>query len=56
MQVATERIGANAEMLEDRPRLLSLLCIGTVLLHICTPHTGLDKKLVKLLLDLHHKV
>lgn len=56
MQAALDRIQAKAEMSEDRQALLGLLCLGTVHSHICTPRLGLDKKLVKQLLDLHHKV
>ena len=56
MQAATDRIQSKSELSEDRQALLGLLCLGAVHTHICTPHVGLDKKLVKHLLDLYHKV
>lgn len=56
MQAAVERVQAKAQRLEDRHSLLGLLCLGAVHSHVCSPHVGLDKKLVKLMLDLHHKV
>lgn len=56
MQAVVERIQAKAERLEDKHCLLGLLCLGAVHSHVCSPHVGLDKKLVKLMLDLHHKV
>ena len=56
MQAVVERIQAKTERLEDRHSLLGLLCLGVVHSHVCSPHVGLDKKLVKLMLDLHYKV
>ena len=55
MQAAVERIQAKAELADDRKQLLGLLCLAAVDSHICAS-LGLDKKLTKSLLDLHHKV
>ena len=55
MQAAVERIQLKAELADDRRRLLGLLCLAVVHSHICAS-LGLDKKLIKSLLDLHHKV
>ena len=55
MQAAVERIQAKAELVDDRRQLLGLLCLAVVHTHICAS-LGLDKKLIKSLLDLHHKV
>ena len=55
MQAAVERIQAKAELADDRRQLLGLLCLAVVHTHICAS-LGLDKKLIKSLLDLHHKV
>lgn len=55
MQAAVERIQAKAELADDRRQLLGLLCLAAAHSHICAS-LGLDKKLTKSLLDLHHKV
>ena len=55
MQAAVERIQVKAELADDRRQLLGLLCLAVVHSHICAS-LGLDKKLIKSLLDLHHKV
>ena len=55
MQAAVERVQAKAELADDRQRVLGLLCLAAVHSHICTG-LGLDKKLIRGLLDLHQKV
>ena len=55
MQAVVERIQAKAELADDRQQLLGLLCLAVVHTHICAS-LPLDKKLIKGLLDLHHKV
>lgn len=55
MQAAEDRIQAKAELADDRRQLLGLLCLAAAHSHICAS-LGLDKKLTKSLLDLHHKV
>ncbi|KAL3162328.1 hypothetical protein ABBQ32_010012 [Trebouxia sp. C0010 RCD-2024] len=55
MQAAEDRIQAKAELADDRRQLLGLLCLAAAHSHICAS-LGLDKKLTKSLLDLHHKI
>ena len=55
LQSAVERIQAKEEVAGDRQRLVGLLCLTAVQTHVCS-QLGLDKRLTKAVLDLHHKV
>ncbi len=54
-QSAVERIQSKEEVAGDGESLVGLVCLAAVHAHVCS-QLGLDKKLTKTVLDLHHKV
>ncbi len=55
MQSAVERIQSKEEVAGDAESLVGLVSLAAVHAHVCSQF-GLDKKLTKTVLDLHHKV
>ncbi len=55
MQSAVERIQSKEEVVGDGESLVGLVCLAAVHAHVCS-QLGVDKKLTKTVLDLHHKV
>ncbi len=55
MQSAVERIQSKEEVAGDGESLVGLVCLAAVHAHVCS-QLGVDKKLTKTVLDLHHKV
>ncbi|DBA77761.1 TPA: hypothetical protein ACH3X2_008450 [Trebouxia sp. C0005] len=54
VQSAVERIQSKEEIAGDGESLVGLLCLAAVHAHVCC-QLGMDKKLTKTVLDLHHK-
>ncbi|KAL0047176.1 hypothetical protein WJX82_008696 [Trebouxia sp. C0006] len=55
VQSAVERIQSKEEVAGDGESLVGLVCLAAVHAHVCS-QLGLDKKLTKTVLDLHHKI
>ena len=55
MRSAVERIQSKEEVAGDGESLVGLVCLAAVHAHVCS-QLGVDKKLTKTVLDLHHKV
>ncbi|KAL0039142.1 hypothetical protein WJX77_009062 [Trebouxia sp. C0004] len=52
---AVERIQSKIEVAGDGESLVGLVCLAAVHAHVCS-QLGVDKKLTKSMLDLHHKI